>query len=220
MSDISAKLDLMLPTQVDPFETSDVRANFEKIDAAPGSYICTSTTRPTWNTAKAGRKIYETDTGLEWVWDGTQFKRLAATGLLKCSDGSWAIAERATNASTASVSFVVAVAVSNVVIPDGLRPIRVDISWPSLGNPARRSAIAIYRSATNGSGPYQGGFFVSEDAAGGGGGSYFTIERNGLAAGVYSFSFQFRCTGTPGGTNVATIGGSSQDPISIFVSEM
>ena len=71
----SPKMGLALPSQTDPFSTADVRANWEKIDAAPGVHICLSTTRPAWGAGQAGRKIYETNTGLEYVWNGTAFDR-------------------------------------------------------------------------------------------------------------------------------------------------
>lgn len=70
----SPKLGLALPSQPDDFSTADVRANWEKIDAAPGTFICTSTTRPTWGVNQAGRHIYETNTGVTRAWTGSTWR--------------------------------------------------------------------------------------------------------------------------------------------------
>ena len=64
----------------DPFARQDFVDNFNKIDAAPGKHICTSTSRPgTWAAAQAGRQIIETDTGrtLTWTGSGWQEPRVA-----------------------------------------------------------------------------------------------------------------------------------------------
>lgn len=224
MSDTSAKYGLMLPTQVDPFSTADVRGNFEKIDAAPGTHICTSTTRPTWSSAQAGRRIYETNTGLEWVWGGTAWKRLYGSGLLKKSDGSFAVGTRTTNGFSALTTFVVYISVSGVVVPDGNRPLKIEAWWPGLGNPVGRTAVGIYRSATNASGPLLNWAYWTEDqlanGTGGGAGSLHALEINGLPAGVYNYSLQCRCTGSPGGDNAITMLCDPTAPGTITVTEL
>ena len=219
MPDISSKLGLVLPTQVDPFSTADIRNNWEKIDAAPGAHICTSGTRPTWTAAQEGRHIYETNTGLEWIWDGTKFVRASAYGLLKRSDGSWAIGERTTDYSTTSKAYVVVASVTNVVIPAGNRPIRVDAAWRETANTANASfSMGIFRSATNNSGPlmahWGSGTFGGDFS---GGGAFWALERNGLAAGTYSFSLQIH-SNDAGGTS--RVYGNSLQPITLSVSEM
>lgn len=70
----SPKLGLALPSQPDDFSTADVRANWEKIDAAPGAFICTSTTRPTWGVNQAGREIIEVNTGVKRMWTGSTWQ--------------------------------------------------------------------------------------------------------------------------------------------------
>lgn len=67
----SPKLGLALPTQPDDFKTSDLRDNWQKIDAAPGAFICTSTTRPSWGDNQIGREIIETNTRVRRMWTGT-----------------------------------------------------------------------------------------------------------------------------------------------------
>ena len=78
---------------------------------------------------------------------------------------------------------------------------------------------AIFRSNTNNAGPIQTnwnfGTYGTDDNAGGG--TFFSIERGGLAAGLYDFSFQIHC-GAAGGSSV--LSGSTLTPIGIFVSEM
>lgn len=70
----SPKLGLALPSQPDDFSTADVRGNWEKIDAAPGTFICTSTTKPTWGVNQAGREIVEINTGVRRMWTGTTWQ--------------------------------------------------------------------------------------------------------------------------------------------------
>lgn len=217
MTTPSPKLGLALPSQADPFSTADIRANWEKIDASPGTFICTSTTRPSWTAAQAGRKIYETNTGLEWVWSGTAWKRTGPEGLLKKNDGSWAIAERTSDFSTTSNTFIRVVTLSSVVVPAGSRPIRVEVSWKKARNPAGNFQGCIFRSATNDSGPKmaQWHFGTNSNDANAGGGTYFAIERNGLAAGTYDFSLQITA---PSGTSVIEAGTTT--PTSIIVTEL
>jgi hypothetical protein len=217
MTTPSPKLALALPTVADPFSTADLKANYEKIDAAPGAYICTSTTRPTWAAGQAGRKIIETDTLLEWVWDGDEWKRLAGIGLLKKNDGTFAIGERTTDFSTTSNTFVKVVTVTDVVVPAGNRPIRVDLGWFRARNPDGNFLGAIFRSDTNNSGPKQvtWQFGTTGSDANAGGGTFWSIERNGLAAGTYNFSFQITAP-----TGTSRIDATTGTPTTIAVSEM
>lgn len=218
MTTPSPKLQLAVPSQVDPFSTDDLAANWGKIDAAPGSFICTSTTRPVWTSAQAGRKILETNTGLEWWWDGDEWKRLAAIGLLKKVDGTFAIGERTTDFSTGSATYVKVTSVTSVVVPDGHRPIRVEVSWLNAGNASGGFNGAIFRSNTNNSGPNMGIKPFGVPAGGDakiGGDDMWAIERNGLNPGNYDFSFQINA---PAGNS--TIYASATTPCSITVIEL
>lgn len=220
MTSPSQKLRLALPTQTDPFSTSDIKKNWEAIDAAPGSYICTSSTRPTWTAAQAGRKIIETNTELEWMWNGTDFVRLAATGLLKRSNGDWAIGERTTGFSTSSTTYVKAVSVTSVVVPAGRRPIRIECSWTKARFTKGNFYGAIFRSNTSNSGPRLAGwnFGTSADDANAGGGVFWCIERAGLAAGTYDFSMQVMIPSNVSGTAYVDV--SNVSPITIMVTEV
>lgn len=217
MTTPSPKLQLAVPTQVDDFSTDDLAANWQKIDGSPGSFICTSSTRPSWSTAQIGRKILETNTGLEWRWDGTAFQRMAPVGLLRRSDGSFAVGERTSQFTTTSNTYVRAVSVTNVVVPEGNRPLRIDVAWNRARNPDGNFSGAIYRSDTNNSGPRESAwvFGTSASDANAGGGVNWALLRNGLPAGTYSWSFQI--TG-PTGTSI--IDASATSPITIFVTEL
>lgn len=217
MTTPSPKMQLALATQTDPFSTEDLRQNWEKIDAAPGSHICDSANRPTWTAAQSGRKIYEVDTNLEWVWTGTEWRRLGPVGLLKKGDGTFAIAERTTDFTTTSNTFVKVVTVTGVVVPAGNRPLRVEVVWEKAKNPAGNFTGAIFRSNTNNSGPKEVQWVLgtSTQDANAGGGTYFGLIRNGLAAGTYDWSFQVN---GPSGTS--TIQASSSTPTTILVTEL
>lgn len=218
MTDTSARLGLVLPTQVDPFNTEDIYNNWNKIDGAPGSYICTSTTRPTtWGAGQAGRKIIETDTGLEWRWDGTAFKRMAGLGLLKKNDGTFAIGERTTNAGpTSSVTYTSMVAVTNVVVPDGNRPLEITASWLEAANTGSdtRWLYGIFQSNVSNSGPLLSHWYHYSGAGGGFHGAYI---RNGLAAGTYNFSFQIHAVNAG---QAITVYADATEPITITVIEL
>lgn len=218
MTQPSQKMGLVLADQTDPFSTADIKANWQKIDAAPGSHICTSTTRPTWTAAQAGRKIMEVDTRLEWMWTGTEFERLAAVGLLKRSNGDWAIGERTTNFDTTSDTPVKVVSVTSVVVPAGRRPLKIEASWQKARTTGGGTLGYIYRSNTNNSGPREVGwwFGTSTDSASGGGGTFFAIVRNGLAAGTYDWSVQV--SAPYGGSGIWEAGTTT--PFTIMVTEL
>jgi hypothetical protein len=79
MSTLTPRLQLKRNDGSDPFKRQDFTDNWNKIDAAPGVHICTSTSRPTWGASQAGRRILETDTRAEYEWSGTAFLAKGAT---------------------------------------------------------------------------------------------------------------------------------------------
>lgn len=220
MTTPSTKMGLALPSQADQFSTSDIRSNWEKIDAAPGTHICLSNQRPTWSTSQAGRRIFETDTNLEWTWTGTAFKRIAGLGLLHAADGTPSYAERVTDFSTNSDSTVKVVAVTNVVVPAGQRPIRVDVSWKKAFNDKGSFTGTIYQSNTNNGGPVLASWLIESPALenNAGGGSFFAIEPGGLAAGNYDFSFQVNAPASKGGST--RLEANTVSPVIIYVTEL
>jgi hypothetical protein len=50
---------------------ADFVGNWTLLDGSPGIYICTSSTRPTWTSAQAGRLIFMTDYECLSFWNGT-----------------------------------------------------------------------------------------------------------------------------------------------------
>lgn len=60
------------PGSGEPVDVADhLNANWDRLDAAVGAFVCTSSTRPTGADRWAGRIIFETDTGKMYIWDAT-----------------------------------------------------------------------------------------------------------------------------------------------------
>lgn len=74
MSTLTPRLKLIRNDGLDPFKRQDFIDNWNKIDAAPGVTVCTSTSRPTWGAAQAGMQIQETDTKRQLLWTGTSWQ--------------------------------------------------------------------------------------------------------------------------------------------------
>lgn len=82
MSTLSPRMSLKRPDGTDPFLTQDFVDNWNKIDAAPGVHVCTSTTKPSWASAQAGRTIFLTDWKCFQYWDGSAWQNeRAAAGM-------------------------------------------------------------------------------------------------------------------------------------------
>ena len=152
--------------------------------------------------------IVETDTGLVWRWTGTTFVRLYGSGVLRTTTGALAVATRTTDFSTSSTTaHQVVVAVSNVVVPDGGRPIMVVVSFQKGENSAGIFVAAVIRSASNNGTPVLGQWVVSGDStspsagAQGAGSSYVGWETSALSPGAYAWSFQIRSSSSYGGTS-------------------
>jgi hypothetical protein len=71
MATFSTYLGLKLNGASDPFLLSDFIANWTILDGAPGVFICTSSSRPSWTAAQAGRMIFMTDYECLAFWNGT-----------------------------------------------------------------------------------------------------------------------------------------------------
>lgn len=57
--------------------TLDLNNNWDKVDGFLGVFICTSVTRPSGaGNVFSGMLIYETDTTLWWMWDGSVWQML------------------------------------------------------------------------------------------------------------------------------------------------
>jgi hypothetical protein len=67
----STVLGLKLNDESDPFQLSDFTANYEILDASPGTYICTSTSRPSWGADQNGRLIFMSDLKQLSYWNNS-----------------------------------------------------------------------------------------------------------------------------------------------------
>jgi hypothetical protein len=76
MSTTSQRIGLKIPDGSDPFLRTDFVENYTTLDQYPGTWICTSATRPAWGAEQAGMRIIETDTRREMMWSGTAFREL------------------------------------------------------------------------------------------------------------------------------------------------
>lgn len=99
MSTLTSRMSLKKPDGPDPFDLADFVDNWDKIDAAPGVYICTSSTRPSWGVDQAGRVILETNTRRRLLWTGSAW----AEPLV--SPGGWSFTQ-AINAYQAAATVV------------------------------------------------------------------------------------------------------------------
>lgn len=73
MSTFTPRLQLKRNDGSDPFKRQDFTDNWNKMDAAPGTHVCTSTSRPAWGASQSGRLILETDTRCQYEWSGTSW---------------------------------------------------------------------------------------------------------------------------------------------------
>lgn len=196
----------MKPTTADQFVTADLAGNLDKIDAAPGITNITSSTRPTdWGAAHNGMFIYERDTGLTWRWTGAAFVRAFGTGLLKKSNGDAAYNSRDTNFSTAnSTTSQVALSLTNVVVPAGLRPLMVEANIQQLTNSGGGNTFVYLRRGTTAASTPLLNRWVAPDN---GGGIYVARIDAGLAAGNYDFSIQLQVVASGTSNIVANSGG-------------
>lgn len=219
----SPHLGLLVPARSDPFVTADIATNWDTIDAAPGDFICTSTTRPGWGAGQAGMSIYETDSGLEWRWNGSAFKRTAPVGIL----GS---AIRTTNFSTSSSTYVVVLATPSITVPAGNRTLQVTVSWSAASNDTNNFFSAgVFRSATPATnvvdnwsviGSPSGSGFLGNSLTTAAGGTQVVYETAGLTAGTYVWSLQIRGATSTASPGVSDIDATGTSPISITVIEV
>ena len=140
MSSLTSRLGLKKWSLSDRWKNADLVDNWDLLDAAPGTHICTSSTRPsTWGAGHTGRKIIETDTDLEYEWDGSGWVRLTGKGLVTR-------AERLTAFSTTSYTYSNVLATSSVAVTN--RRHLVIVEAPRIYSTAALTTLAIYRDST------------------------------------------------------------------------
>lgn len=208
MTTLSTRLGLKRHTTADAFSIADYADNWNKLDQYPGEFICTSTTRPTWASAQAGQRIYETNTKLVWRWDGAAWERLEPKGLL----GHTAVTAPVNTALTA---YQVAATV-NVVVPPGNRRLAITVNVPSVASTSSFTWLAIFRAATK----------LQEWGNKGGAGATvadreepeFVTVYDQPADAAYAYTLQYRADTTYLGTS--TLGATANSPITITVVEV
>src|SRR3954454_16834153 len=102
MSQLTPHLGLKKPDGSDPFLRQDFDDNYDVLDAAPGLYICTSSSHPTtWGDAQVGRGIIEVDTGAILYWrDDHTFQASLASGSADIGDIQTTIASLQSSLAT------------------------------------------------------------------------------------------------------------------------
>jgi len=78
MATNTTRLGLIKPDLTDNVDIDEINSNMDDIDGAVGAAVVTSTTRPA--VPFDGQLIYETDTGLSLVWDGTSWESAGGSG--------------------------------------------------------------------------------------------------------------------------------------------
>lgn len=74
------RLGISLPTpgSAEPYSVSAFNSMIESLDSAVSVTVCTSATRP--GSPFEGQAIFETDTSLAYVYDGSSWNAIAAAG--------------------------------------------------------------------------------------------------------------------------------------------
>lgn len=167
-----------------------------------GMLIDTSAGRPgIVPTAGARVSLYETDTGLEWVWNGSAWVRRNAVGLLGIPG------TRDSNYSNATTSFTTVVETPSIHVPDGERVLKITVTWPVAENPAGTFVLGVKRTLADGSSPATlqrwngaGDSTSAVPGAQGFGAAYVVYEPAGLPEDDYKWQFVARSVAGIGGT--------------------
>lgn len=215
MSSTTTRLGLIRHTTSDVFLISDYFTNWGLLDAAPGIRVVTAATRPTtWTAAHAGMFIYETDTGLAYVWNGSAFVRAFAKGHLISG-------ERTSDFTTTSTTYGVVIS-ATVSVPAGGRNLLV-IAEGGLGvtNANGVSGMAIFRDTTQLTSWLQRGGTGATAADQPPPVSMVTVDTVTAGGGSFNFSLQARVDpGFASGTPTTTVKGSATAPVGIHVIEV
>ena len=224
MPSISPRLGLVRPLSSDAFITQDFYDNYTTLDSYPGSYICTSSTRPSgWGSAQTGMEIFETDTLLRWYWSGTAFIRHAAEGVLGHSDLTSDFATTATSSTSTSPS---ATAIScTVSVPathssSTTKRIRVTASYYRIDNTAGVAEATLYSGTTL---LYRASIRGKDDGEvdpmdWAGGGSIVAFDLPSTSGG--SVTYTLRVNSLAASTGTTTLRASATAPAVLVVEEV
>jgi hypothetical protein len=87
MASTTTRLGLRKPAPSDAVDvTADLDNNWDVLDAAAGTTVCTSTSRP--SAPYIGQTIRETDTGFAYVWDGTTWVLTTRPSVTICTSST------------------------------------------------------------------------------------------------------------------------------------
>lgn len=208
MTTLTERLGLKRHTLADRFRIQDYTDNWNLLDGAPGIFICTTATRPTWGTSQAGRSIYETDTKLFWQWSGSAWERVFGRGTV-------AHVERLSNLSTTSFSYTAVVSVATVIAAGSRRHLVV-AQAPGAYSTQGLTGFALYR----------GGTLLQEWLHQGSDGAAAAAQPRPVSMvatdvpvdGSATYTLQFRAVVGFGGT--CTIQGATNKPIGLTVVEV
>lgn len=230
MPSLSARLGLKRPQISDAFSTQDIYDSYTLLDGYPGTFICTSSTRPgTWGVAQSGQYIFETDTSLMWRWSGSAWVRARPLGLLGhtplTSDFATA-ATSPTSASPSAVAMTCTVSVPATTAGSTTRRIRVTASWYRIDNGTATTLgaaeVSLYRDGTPTLLGVAGVRGRPATAASpldwGSGGSLVAYDTPAVAGGTITYSLRINSLAAIGGTT--TLRASATTPAALVVEEI
>lgn len=101
MGVLTSRLKLLKPDRLETVDVvTGINNNYDILDAQVGSFVCTSTTRPGADTRYTGQQIFETDTGLVRIWNGTKWQLLSPGKVLSTPDAGFPVAASAATVET------------------------------------------------------------------------------------------------------------------------
>ena len=129
----------------DNYLTNDFITNWNLLDASPGIFIGTATVVnakvSTWGSNQTGFEIYETDSGLEFRWNGSALIRTGPAGLLGTNQTT------STQTATSGTSPKILVS-ETITVPATPRTVKIIGFIPSVSNPTTNTTLAIVRDST------------------------------------------------------------------------
>jgi len=224
MPSVSARLGLSRPLSSDAFATTDFYDNYTLLDNYPGTYICTSSTRPTtWGSSQTGMEIFETDSLLRWYWSGTAFVRHSAEGVLGQSDVTSDFSTTATSSTSTSPSptaITTTVTVPATHSTSTTKRIRVTASFYRIDNTAGVANATIYAdSDLLFSASVRGKTDAETDPMDwASGGTFVAYHAPAVAGG--SITYTFRINSLAASTGTTTLRASATAPAFLTVEEV
>jgi hypothetical protein len=194
----------------DDFHILDWDDNFDLIDAFAGIYICDSSSRPTtWGSDQTGLAIYEVDTKLHWVWNGSAFERMFPKGWL---GGAVRTTPFSTTATVPTMVTQVPITIPDQ-FPPNTRRYAIVVQGPSVDNDMGEAGLAVYRDTTQ-----LQAWNEPVNHAIPGPLRMTVVDRNASAGSTYTYSIQANAVIPAGGTTA--LGAASDNPIQINVVEV